>query len=145
MSVSRIATGTVVTAAAQESVVDVARRMDENNVGTVVVLDEDAKPVGIVTDRDIAMRCLAHDHDPLGNVSVIMSRDVRTIDDSSPIDDALRTMASAVVRRLVLTGEGGRVTGVLSVDDVLLRMARETSLIGELLAREAPMIDAAQA
>ncbi|MFW6201620.1 MAG: CBS domain-containing protein, partial [Gemmatimonadota bacterium] len=86
MSVGRICTRTVVTAAPGEPIIDVVRRMERNNVGAVVVVNEDARPVGIVTDRDVALRCVAGEHDPRDAVSVIMTREVRSVDESTPIE-----------------------------------------------------------
>ncbi len=142
MPVSRIATRTVVTAAEGEAVVDIARRMDENNVGMAVVVDEHARAVGVVTDRDIAIRCVARDHDPLGTVRVIMSRDVRSIHEGSSVDEALQQMANGGVRRLVVTGDAGTVTGVVAMDDILRNMVDETFNIGRVIAEEAPEIGA---
>lgn len=140
MSVSRIATRTVVTAAPGEHIVDVARRMDEHGVGTAVVVDASSHPVGIVTDRDIAMRCVAREHDPHDTIAVIMTREVRTVDEGTPIEQALQSMASHGKRRLVVTGEGGRTVGLLSVDDVMRLLVEEAASIGELLDKEAPHI-----
>ena len=141
-AVSKIATRTVVTAAPGESVLDVSRRLEEHNVGSAVVLDEQGHPVGFVTDRDIAIRCVAQERDPLSAVTTVMSAGVRTIDESTPVDEALRTMAVAGHRRLVVTGPAGKPVGVLSVDDVVKLLAREAALIGDLLAKESPLIGA---
>lgn len=63
MSIGRIATRIVATAGEAESVVDAARRMSGTNVGCVVVV-RDGTPIGILTDRDIVLRVVAHDIDP---------------------------------------------------------------------------------
>lgn len=140
MSVSRIAHRSVVTAAPEESVIEVTRRLDRNNVGTAVVVDEQALPVGIVTDRDIAIRCLARDHDPNDHISVIMSRTVVGVGESASIETALGKMADAGVRRLVVTGQGGRVAGIVSLDDIVAFLAGEAAKVGRLLDEEAPRI-----
>lgn len=144
MSVGRICTRTVATASAKESVMDAAKRMAEYNVGTVVVVDSGRKPVGIVTDRDMALRCVAAGHDSESTpVSVIMSRDVRTVNESVAIEVALRTMAGAETRRLVVTGEDGELAGLVSLDDVLELLAEEAESIGKLLRKEAPHLTGA--
>lgn len=66
MSVGRIATRVVATASPSESVLDVARRMAESNVGCVVVVDGNQEAVGIVTDRDIVTRAVAKELDARG-------------------------------------------------------------------------------
>ena len=93
MSVSRICTRIVAMATPVESVRAVARRMGEYNVGTVVVVDETRHPVGILTDRDIALRCVApgESADAL-SVARIMTTPVRTVPEGAPIEEAVATM-----------------------------------------------------
>jgi signal-transduction protein with cAMP-binding, CBS, and nucleotidyltransferase domain len=141
MSVGRICTRTVATASSGESVMDVARRMAEYNVGTVVVVDPSRKPVGIVTDRDIVLRSVAQGQDGESTpVSVVMTRGVRTADESLPIEQALQTMAGAEARRLVVTGPEGQVAGLVSLDDILELLAGEAETIGRILRQEAPRL-----
>ena len=67
-----------------------------------------------------------------------MTREVRTIDEATPIEQALGTMAGAGARRLVVTGEQGRLVGILSVDDIVELLAEEAATLGRLLRKEAP-------
>ena len=139
MSVGRICTRVVATAVAEESVWDVARRMEEHNVGTVVVTSPTGEPLAIVTDRDVVVRCVARSLDPKHPpVSVIMTRGVRTVDEATPIEQALRTMAQVRARRLVVTGEQGKLAGILSVDDVILLLGEEAASVGLVLAEASP-------
>jgi CBS domain-containing protein len=141
MSVGRIATRAVATAGQAESVLDVARRMDETNVGCVVVVEE-GKPVGIVTDRDIVTRAVSKELDPAGTpVATVMTRDVRTVDESTPIEQAVATMGDSGARRLVVTGGEGRLAGILSIDDVMDLLVEEAHGIGRVLREAAPSFD----
>jgi len=141
MSAGRICTRTVVTAADGESVLDIARRMAEHHVGTVVVVNDNAEPVGIVTDRDLTLRCIAAELAPAATpVSEIMTREVRTTDESTPIKQALRTMAGAGTRRLVVTGAGGKVAGLLSVDDFVKLLGEEATSLSEIVRKDRPEI-----
>jgi signal-transduction protein with cAMP-binding, CBS, and nucleotidyltransferase domain len=134
MSVGRICSRVVVTASPDESVLTVARRMKEQNVGTVVVVSETSKPLAIVTDRDVTLRCVAQEMNAKDTpVSAIMTREVKAVDESAPIEQALRTMAGTGTRRLVVTGELGVLRGVLALDDVIELIAEETESIGKLL------------
>lgn len=143
MSVGRIATRVVATASPSESVLDVARRMAESNVGCVVVVDGNPEAVGIVTDRDIVTRAVAKELDaPETPISVIMSRDVHSVDESTPIEQAVATMSGAGTRRLVVTGPEAKLVGILSVDDVMQLLAEETDNIGKLLKKEEPTMAA---
>lgn len=141
MSVGKIATRVVVTASPTESVLAVARRMEDANVGCVVVVDEDMEPVGIVTDRDIVIRGVSKElRLNETEISSVMTRDVRTVDESTPIDEAVATMGSAGARRLVVTDEESRLVGVLSVDDVVELLVEEADAIGKLIRKEAPTL-----
>ena len=64
MSVGRICVRSVYSATPEESVRLAARRMGEADVGVLVVVDEKGYPVGVVTDRDVALRCVGGDSDP---------------------------------------------------------------------------------
>lgn len=137
MSIGRICSRTVVMAAATESVATVARRMDEENVGAIVVVGRDVRPIGIVTDRDVALRCAARALDAEATeVGAVMSEEVRTVDESTPIEEALRSMSKAAHRRLLVTGPEGALVGIVSVDDVVQLLAEEVALVSSLLRRE---------
>lgn len=141
MSIGGICTRTVATASERETVTEVARRMAELNVGSAVIVDTARRPVGIVTDRDIVLRCVATGHDgrsmPVGQV---MTREVRTVDESLPIEQALRTMARTETGRLVVTGDDGELVGVMAVDELVEFLAKEAESIGRLLRRESPRL-----
>lgn len=143
MSAGRICTRIVATASESETVRDAADRMAENNVGTLVVVDEANRPTGFVTDRDLVTRGLAArldpDATPLGDV---MTEPARSVEESTPIEQALRTMKSAGVRRIVVVGEEGRLVGLLSLDDVMELLVEEAESIGEILRLEKPTTSA---
>lgn len=133
----------VASVAPDESVRVAAQRMAEFDVGTLVVLKKNrgSHAVGVVTDRDIVLRCLAERLDPSETpVSEIMTSPVEAIGNEASIQDALAKMAAAGTRRLVVTGEGERVAGVLSLDDVLAQIARQAAEIGRLLEKQQPKI-----
>jgi CBS domain-containing protein len=100
-----------------DSVVDAARVLRDENVGSLPVIDGD-RLIGMVTDRDITLRVVAEARDP-GSVSVqeIASRNPVTAESTIDLDDALRLMARHQVRRLPVTEEG-RLVGILAQADV---------------------------
>jgi signal-transduction protein with cAMP-binding, CBS, and nucleotidyltransferase domain len=69
-----------------------------------------------------------------------MTAQVQSIDQEAPIEDALSRMASAGTRRLVVTGDGHAVLGILSLDDVLDLRTQEAVSIGRLLEKQKPRI-----
>src|SRR5262245_35601260 len=88
-----------VTAGPTETLSSVALRMRDHNVGAVVIV-EGQKPVGIVTDRDLALALGAQDVSPQDPVERVMTTPVRTIPDGAGIFAATQCMRDAGVRRL---------------------------------------------
>jgi CBS domain-containing protein len=143
MTAGRICRRTVATATPQERVRVAAKRMAVNDVGSLVVLDAAGqnRAVGIVTDRDIAMRCVAGDLDPDGaSVAQVMTQPVESIDQHTSVDVAITRMARSATRRLVVTGDDGRVVGIMALDDVLAMVAHEIEPIGRLLSKQQPSL-----
>jgi CBS domain-containing protein len=90
--------------------------MGEQRVGSALVMDDDTL-LGIFTERDI-LRSLAEDFDaPVHRVSDAMTRDPRTVDAGTDIDEALDTMLAHGFRHFPVT-ESGRVVGVVSMRDL---------------------------
>jgi CBS domain-containing protein len=138
MSVGRICSRDVHTAHYDEPVLESARRMRDRQVGTVVVVDE-MRPIGMITDRDLTVRVLAAGLDPQATrVSEIMTPSPTTISEDESIETAVGYMRAGRFRRLPVVGRDGRLVGILSLDDVLELVAEELADIGQLLKREAP-------
>jgi CBS domain-containing protein len=138
MSVGAICVRSVQVAWPDETVRAVARRMAEAAVGTVVVVGEDKRPVGILTDRDIALRCVARERDPdATDVRAVMTEPVVCVRESTPIENALGRMLGTHARRLVVVDDGERLVGILALDDVLELLAEELTTIGKLLGQRA--------
>lgn len=139
MSVGRICTRVVETIDADDNASVATRRMKTERVGTLVVLDGDGRPQGIVTDRDIALRVVGERRDAEKTaVADIMSAPVDAINEDTTIDWALHRMADRGVRRLVVVDDEGRLSGLLSVDDVLALLIEEAEDLGALLRQQLP-------
>lgn len=127
---SRFEHGAIV-AEATESVVNVARRMRDYRVGCVVVT-RDARPIGIVTDRDLALRVVAEGVDPNATpVSSVVTWDATTLPRSAGIDTAVRLMSERGVRRLPIVTDDGRITGIVTADDLIVLLTQELALLGD--------------
>ena len=143
MSVGRICVRNVYSATPEESVRVAARRMGEADVGALVVVDEKGYPVGVVTDRDVALRCVAGESDPNTTpVSSVMTTPALCVSESTPIEAALKRMSCIGARRLVVTDEKGRLAGILALDDVVELLVEEAEAIGRLLRRRHPPLEA---
>jgi len=126
MKINRLVRPNVVCAERHQSLAEVARLMRENNVGIVPVVEDKRgrELVGVVTDRDIALRGLGLQHDAMTcPVPEVMSRLPLAVGGSEPIDRALRLMAKYQVRRLPVVSEGRRLVGVISIEDLICSRA----------------------
>jgi CBS domain-containing protein len=105
---------TIRCATAQDTIEHVAELMKEEDTGFIPVIDGDDL-TGVVTDRDIVIRCLAegHSNPVVETVEHVMSRDVRTVSPDDDLETAAAMMAHAAIRRLAVV-ENGRLIGVLS-------------------------------
>lgn len=133
MRVSELMTSPAVTAAPATSLRDVARLMNEHDVGAVV-MTESGFPTGIVTDRDLALRVLSGGLDPDSPVSAAMSSPVITVDVNGGAQEAYLVFRRRGVRRLPVL-DGRQVIGVLTVDDMFMDVFRRMAdLLGGPIA-----------
>jgi CBS domain-containing protein len=103
---------------ADKPVAYAAKMMRDEDVGLAPIVEGD-KLIGMLTDRDIAIRVVAEGRDP-GHVTVkeVASKQVVTIDPQQDLDEALRIMAKHQVRRLPVVEEDGKLVGVVAQADV---------------------------
>lgn len=139
MSVGRVCIREVDTAQEHESALVAARRMHDRKVGTLVVVDDKSAPIGLLTDRDLTVRVLAAARDPSGTkVADVMTSSPKTVREDAALEDALRIMRAAKCRRIPVVSAENRLSGLISLDDVLQLLAEEFLEIGGLLEQESP-------
>jgi CBS domain-containing protein len=103
---------------AEKSVAYAAKMMREEDVGLAPIVEGD-KLIGMLTDRDIAIRVVAEGRNPdQVKVADVASRQVVTIDPQQDLDEALRIMAKHQVRRLAVLEEDGKLVGVVAQADI---------------------------
>lgn len=101
-----------------ESAAVAARLLSRFNVGALPVCNKDGRLCGMVTDRDIVLRCVAADDDAQSvKVSEIMTRRIYSVDAQESIQNASALMARRQVRRLPVE-EDGKLVGMVSLGDV---------------------------
>ena len=104
---------------ASTSVVEAAQLMREGHIGSLPIT-ADERLVGMITDRDIAMRVVAEAADQTKtSVGDVSSRDVVTVEPDEDLDEALQLMARHQVRRLPVV-ENGRLVGIVAQADIAL-------------------------
>jgi CBS domain-containing protein len=137
MTVGRICTRCVDVVEPFERVAVAAKRMHSRKVGTLVVVDVEKRPIGLITDRDLTVRVLAAERDPaVTDVETVMTRGVETVRENCPIETALEVMRSGPFRRVPVVDGEGELLGLVSLDDILTVLAEEFRSIGSLLNAE---------
>lgn len=125
----------VVTSRSAASIVAVARSMQDSGVGSVVVLGED-DAVGLVTDRDIALRVVAAGLDPQKTAaSAVMSAPLIAAAPKDPLEEVVARMRTASIRRIPILRDG-LPAGMVSFDDLLVAFGRELEQLAGCVDRE---------
>jgi CBS domain-containing protein len=141
MTIESLLSRPVSTLSTNATCAEAARRMRRQNIGSVII-EADGAPIGIVTDRDLALRVVAEELDP-GTVTVgsIMSPFPAFLTVERDLRAALDVMREMRVRRLPAVNAKGRVIGVLSLDDVLIELAAQFDRVKDLLQLERAQTD----
>ena len=101
------------------SVTDAVRSMNGHSIGCLLVID-DGRTVGIFTERDVLTRVIEHGRDPETTpVSEVMSENPVSVDHEATLEEAMAVMRSRRFRHLVVIGEGGKLSGLLSINDLI--------------------------
>ena len=125
-------TETVVTSPPDRTVREIAEMMRERNVGSVVLIEEH-RPVGFLTDRDLTVSVLADGRDLGDHAADHASSPVITANAEMNVEEAAELMVRHGVRRLVIV-DGDRLTGILTLDDIASRTG-DHELASQLSAR----------
>ena len=130
MQVSQIMTPDPDTARPQDTLQAVAAQMDNGDYGAMPVV-EDGRLVGVVTDRDIAVRAVGRGFGPDTSVSEVMTPDPVCVTPESDVEEAAEIMQDEQIRRLFVTDDDDRLVGVVALADVALE--QDDELAGETL------------
>jgi CBS domain-containing protein len=127
------------TATSDESAQIAAERMHARNVGTLVVVNDRDEPIGMLTDRDLALRVVGVGKDPFRTtVGQAMTQHPMTLSGEATLESAIAAMCAEPCRRLPLVDPMGKLVGLVSLDDVLRLLVSDFTQIGNLLWRESP-------
>lgn len=138
MTVSDLMRENVVTARPDESVGDVAERMEEENVGSVVV-ERDGKPAEIVTDRDLTTRVLANGGTADGwSAEDAMTPDLNTVSKDTGVMELCNEIGDACVRRMPVVDDDGNLGGIVTHDDLNTLLADEQRELAQVIEAESP-------
>lgn len=139
MTVMDIARESVVSLPTTTSVSDVARTMQDQSVTTVIIVEED-KPIGIVSDRDLAFIMLSGEIDPETTTveeAVDLNGGLVTMPSDAGIYDLVERMSETGTRRVPIT-EDGDLVGIVSLSDVIVLLGMELQHVANTLRTVAP-------
>jgi CBS domain-containing protein len=121
MELDTVMTANPATCSRETPLREVARLMADNDCGMIPVVDPQGLPVGVVTDRDIALRAVADGKGGDGCCAGdVMSTSVRSVPMDTSLADCCAAMESAQVRRLPVLDAQGRVCGIIAQADIAL-------------------------
>ncbi|HMI83471.1 MAG TPA: CBS domain-containing protein [Polyangiaceae bacterium] len=114
-------------------IIEAARRMRAANVGSII-LEENGRPCGIVTDRDIAIRAVADGRDPQTTpLSEISSKDLTAVSPDDDVERAVQIMREKAIRRVLVVDSRNQAVGILSLGDLALERDSR-SVLGQISA-----------
>lgn len=116
--VSDVMTPAMITVTPDTTAFEAAEAMRDNHIGDVLIMDN-GRVVGLLTDRDLAVRVLANRLDPASTLAAdVASPDVVAVPPDAEVSAAIRLMRDRAVRRLPVVGPDGNCHGVLSIGDL---------------------------
>jgi CBS domain-containing protein len=140
MSLGHMCRRDVVMVKPATTVSEVAKIMEDKNIGCVIVNGGDDK-FGIVTDRDIALRVVNRCLDPVRTpVEEIMTRNpVLTLRDDMGLLEALDQIRKSAVRRFPVLDMDGNLKGIITIDDIIRLLGREIADVASVIENEGPL------
>lgn len=118
IKISDVMVKQVITGKKDDKIKDLATKMYENRIGSIVIVDEGGKPVGIITERDL-IYVVARGLSPDTPAWAIMTENPVVINENALITEALEKMRSLNIRHLPVVDSSGRLVGIVSVRDLI--------------------------
>jgi CBS domain-containing protein len=138
MPIQDLARADVVSATPETPVSDLAQRMRDERVGSVVITD-DGVPAGIVTDRDLATRVLADGSPPAERTARdVMSTDLCAVGPDAGFYEAAEVMSEHGVRRLPVCDDNDELVGIITADDLTELLADESQHLASVIRAQRP-------
>jgi CBS-domain-containing membrane protein len=117
MNVRDIMTAEVVVASPDDDLMRAAQLMESNDFGSLPI-GEDGRLIGMLTDRDIAIRGVAHGLGPDAKVRDVMTTDIECVRDTDSVAEAAARMEDMQIRRLPVVDENDKLVGIVSLGDL---------------------------
>lgn len=136
MPVGDLGPENVVTAQPDDSLREVSGRLESENVGAIVVTEDD-EPVGMVTDRDVAL-AVGEGDVASQPVEEVMTEDLATIQADEEAMELSRTIDDAGVRRLPIVDEQENLTGIVTLDDLVATIGEQLDNVADTIEAQSP-------
>src|SRR3990172_5244434 len=135
MPIKEFCTTNVITALEGETAFDAAQKMQNKGVGSIVVVDRGTKPVGMITDRDIAVKVVAQGKDPkTTSLKEIMSKDMIVLSQDRGFFETTKIMREKGIRRIPVVDHEGKLFGIICLDDLIMVFGEEAANIAGTIA-----------
>lgn len=133
MKISEAMTDVVKMTAPTQSIRDAARMMAELDVGALPVAEND-RLVGMITDRDIAVRAVASGRGPDTPIRDVMTQDVKYCFEDQTVEEVAQNMGDIRLRRLPVLNRDKRLVGIVSIGDIATRGGESDEEVGNALS-----------
>lgn len=136
MKIARLFTRKIMATTRSAHIAEAAAAMRRYGIGSLLVMEDPpavGPPIGIVTDRDLALQGFASEN---SNVGSVMTPVVATVPEEADIHEALELMRAHGVRRLVVAGADGNLRGILSIDDIIDGLSADLAAAAAVLKGE---------
>jgi CBS domain-containing protein len=130
----------VITIGPTASVSEASYLMMREEIGSLVVVDDQRFPIGIITDRDLVISVIAEGKNSDETiVEQVMTKDLVYVEEDTDIMDILSTLSEYSIRRIPVTKDG-RLTGIISVDDLIVVIATELTDLAMALSSKSKVL-----
>jgi signal-transduction protein with cAMP-binding, CBS, and nucleotidyltransferase domain len=138
MPIQDLAREAVVSTTPDTPVTELAQMMRDESVGSIVITNEQ-KPVGIVTDRDLSTRVVAEGADPNEHIAEdVMTTDLCMVDPNAGFYEATAVMSENGVRRLPVCDEADELVGIITADDLTELLSEEHEHLVSVIRNQRP-------
>lgn len=130
----------VVTAEEDTEITEVVEKMADENVGSVVIIDDDEKPRGIITDRKVALALEETPDIAERTAQEFVDGDLVTGDSEMSIYEAINELSEESIRRLPVVDEDGTLVGIVTLDDIIVLLSMELETAADIIESQSPRL-----
>jgi len=138
LKIENVMVSDVITVETEATVRQAVDLMNKHEIGCLIVVDEEEKPVGILTERDLLRRVLANRKDPVRTkVSQVMSTPLITVTPHMDLEEAVKLMFKKKIKKLPVV-EDGQLVGLVSITDMVRVQPQIIEILKKLSTTEEP-------